>query len=468
MILFRYLQRIFATTSTTVSRKRQTRRRPQNVAACDITTMSDHAIAVSSVPPWRRLMGAWRRSKAQHGAAASGDALASALGIIQAERERWAGTQRTICTEAELEERFFIRNEIGRGSYGTVYRAIRVADAEELAVKVIDHSGLEDVRAQTIRECALWQEICSPYHPSILPLIEVVEVVGTSTLHLFTEVMSWGTLAEAIHDEDVDTSEASAKLMVIQIASAVAHLHTVHAVAHRDIKPENVLCAESDPTLPGCLKLCDFGCCRRFTNVREAEFEDVLGTINYVAPELAAGFLAASASEPRHCGPAADCWALGAVCYEILHGAPPFADAKKYPSDEEKLMAIASPLPDGGPVSYPEASFGHISEAGRAFLRRLLTRAHAERATIEEALAMAWLQPVNDKAARDAMAAAAPSRPEAATTARPTGRLRTAVRRLMLANRWIGGSSTAPVPDGQLSARSARRPCAGATSTPSS
>ena len=45
----------------------------------------------------------------------------------------------SVCTEEELETRYFIRDVLGKGTFGTVYRVIRIEDAEELAVKVIGH-----------------------------------------------------------------------------------------------------------------------------------------------------------------------------------------------------------------------------------------------------------------------------------------------------------------------------------------
>ena len=206
-----------------------------------------------------------------------GSLLASALATIQADRERWGGTQRTVCTEDELEARYFIRDVLGKGSFGTVHRVIRIEDAEELAVKIIDHGISDGERASAIDECALWQVISSPYHPSILPLLEVIEVIGGDSLHLITQQMLWGNLDQALRDPDVDKSEQSARLMMIQLLSAVEHLHMVHSIAHRDIKPENVLCEMSDPTIPGCLKLCDFGCCKRFESLTDPTFDEAIG-----------------------------------------------------------------------------------------------------------------------------------------------------------------------------------------------
>ena len=383
---------------------------------------------------WQGLMRTWRtqRDEMRQSVDLQGVDFATALSVIEADRQMWEGTKRTICTEEELEGRYRIRGELGRGSFGTVYRAIRVEDAEELAVKVIEHGDSALERASAIDECALWMAVSSPYHPSILPLLEVIEVIGSESLHLITLKMEWGTLAEALQDVEVETCEQSTRMMMIQLVSAVEHLHIVHSIAHRDIKPENVLCERQDPAMPGCLKLCDFGCCRRFESLTEPTFDDAMGTINYLSPELAMAFL--SSEKMIYAGPPADCWALGVVCYEIMHGACPFA-GRKLDDRESKLMRIASPL-DKGAVELPDESFGHISDAGRQFLTRLLTRPAAGRATVQEALQLPWLQPVDDKALRDAMCEAAPKDVEARRLgAKKT--LRSAMWRVVLVNRLM-------------------------------
>lgn len=184
--------------------------------------------------------------------------------------------------------------------------------------------------------------------------------------------------------------------------------------------------------------VCDFGCCKRVASLSEPTFDDPVGTIHYVAPELAAAWIAAHSM--AWVAAAADCWALGIIAYQIFADRPPF-DRPSLPDNDAKLAAIASPLARDQ-IAYPPEAFGHVSEAGRAFLRRLLARAPAERAGVREALDHAWLQPVTDKALRERMVEAAP---------RPRGkaRLLLAARRVVLANRLMNlrpstGRATSP------------------------
>ena len=207
---------------------------------------------------------------------------------IDVARSAWAGTKRV--TDEEFEKRFFTREVIGEGSFGVVNRVIRNSDGAELAAKTVSNSGTVSDWAEALEEARVWSEISSPYHPSILPLIEVLEVKDCR-LHLITELMPCEVLGDRIFD--VIMSEQACRLIMVQILSAIAHLHLVHTTAHRDVKPDNVLCQQPDPTMVGCLKLGDFGCCKKFKQgIRSREFADAVGTIDYASPELAAGFAA--------------------------------------------------------------------------------------------------------------------------------------------------------------------------------
>ena len=166
--------------------------------------LSKERMAESAGSAWRRLQDAWRHRK---GALSDdsesqrlGSALAAMMARIEAEKQRWDGTLRSVCTEEELAKRYLIMDEeIGRGAFGTVHKVIRMADARALAVKILTNETNDPKqRGEAIDECVLWQKISSPYHPSILPLLEVTEVIGSESIHLLTELMSHGDLRDAL------------------------------------------------------------------------------------------------------------------------------------------------------------------------------------------------------------------------------------------------------------------------------
>jgi serine/threonine-protein kinase len=99
------------------------------------------------------------------------------------------------------------------------------------------------------------------------------------------------------------------------VAAGLAAAHAA-GVVHRDLKPENILLAmRLDGTTR--VRLTDFGIARVLTGPRLTTTGAVLGTPNYMAPEVIEGERAA---------PAADVYALGIILYELLAGRPPFDD----------------------------------------------------------------------------------------------------------------------------------------------
>jgi serine/threonine protein kinase len=226
--------------------------------------------------------------------------------------------------------------------------------------------------------------------------VEVLEAMpggrgGPLCMYLVSPLMIHGELSDAVFN--ITMSEQAARMIIVQIASALAHLHLLHMVTHRDLKPQNCLCHSEDPTLLGCVKLADFGLCARFTQRRGREFDAVCGTMDYFAPEIAQLFSAQQAGRTtRRYGAAVDVWALGCIAFELIHGQPPFVDAG---GDEAILEAIAR-----GAIDLPEASFSAISADGTAFIKYLLEPDPDRRPLIEDCFEHAWLLPVHDASLR--------------------------------------------------------------------
>jgi len=99
--------------------------------------------------------------------------------------------------------------------------------------------------------------------------------------------------------------------LVETLAHAIQHAHA-RGLLHRDLKPANVLLdADSQP------HVADFGLAKLLDRAGQTQSGAVLGTLEYMAPEQAAG-------KSRQVGPAADVYALGVILYECLTGQPPF------------------------------------------------------------------------------------------------------------------------------------------------
>jgi serine/threonine protein kinase len=116
--------------------------------------------------------------------------------------------------------------------------------------------------------------------------------------------------------------------LVMQIASGLDALHN-RGILHRDIKPSNILLNET-----GEAAITDFGLARGYAYTVLTRLGQVMGTVDYLAPELIRGGPAS---------PASDLYALGCLFFECLSGSPPFAGKSVY---EVGLAHLSDPPPD--------------------------------------------------------------------------------------------------------------------------
>jgi hypothetical protein len=171
-----------------------------------------------------------------------------------------------------------------------------------------------------------------------------------------------GALVGKIAAEEPLFDEGRLRAAIVQLARGTHALHQAGLV-HRDVKPSNVLVARD-----GRVVLLDFGLVADVTPRAHTQTEmQVVGTVDYMAPEQAAG---------RAVGPAADWYAVGAVLFEALTGRPPFVG----PPIEVLLekQRVEAPAPDELVRGVPE----DLS----ALCRALLAREPARRPTGEEVL----------------------------------------------------------------------------------
>lgn len=214
--------------------------------------------------------------------------------------------------------RFRLRERLGSGGFGTVYRAWDERLEREVAVKVIDADGRATRRV--LREA---QAAARLNHPGIVTLYEL----GQDGRHayLVSELVDGGTLAELSRNgalSDREVGEAG-----LDLCEALEHAHS-RRVVHRDIKPQNVLLAAEEPQA----KLMDFGIARVLDEAGITATGDVVGTLAYMAPEQAEGAPA---------GPAADTYSLALTLYEAWSGENP--NARGTPAATAR--AIGRPLP---------------------------------------------------------------------------------------------------------------------------
>lgn len=168
-----------------------------------------------------------------------------------------------------------LKDEIGEGAYGIIYRAIQPAIGRDVAVKVIRRKYAND--PQFIRRFeAEAQTIARLEHPYIVPLYDYWREPDGAFLVM--RLLRGGNLLASLAQGPWDTT-ATSKL-VDQIASALAAAHQ-HGIVHRDIKPANILFDKA-----GNAYLSDFGIAKNIMQDLELTGrKGLIGTPDYISPE---------------------------------------------------------------------------------------------------------------------------------------------------------------------------------------
>lgn len=223
--------------------------------------------------------------------------------LMEAARRVWQIGKPLLAAAPRPFDQFDDLQEIARGGMAIVYRARDLRLNRTVALKMLisgEYAGDRE-RARLHNEA---QAIALLQHPNIVELFGVGETAGQP--YLVLEFMAGGSLADRLKSGRWPACEAAKLVRVLAEAIQAAH----HAdIVHRDLKPANVLF-----TADGTPKIADFGIAKR-QQEELTRTGDVLGSIDYMAPEQAQG---------RRAGPAADVYALGGILYALLTGHPPF------------------------------------------------------------------------------------------------------------------------------------------------
>jgi serine/threonine-protein kinase len=195
-----------------------------------------------------------------------------------------------------------IEGIVGAGRMGVVYLAIDPS-GRKVALKVLrDDVAIDPIYRERFRREG--RMLAALNHPHVVPIHGMGEIEGQ--LYIATRLTS-STLKDLITAGPIPVDDAITILAAVADALDAAH---AAGVIHRDIKPANVL---MDPGLR--VYLTDFGLARDPTGFALTAPGQVLGTIDYMAPELLEGV---------RIGPATDIYALACLAVQTLTGQVPF------------------------------------------------------------------------------------------------------------------------------------------------
>ncbi|EEY54360.1 protein kinase, putative [Phytophthora infestans T30-4] len=208
---------------------------------------------------------------------------------------------------------FRLVETIGRGSYGTVHKAINLSSGAAVAVKMIGKDKLRrpHERQSIEKEIETMRVAVEQFengHPHIVRLLCTKE----SQQHIFIvqEYCAGGDIAQLMKTSNGLTEE-QARLYMSQLASGLQFLRSQNVV-HRDLKPANLLLSSRNMATAK-LKIADFGFARELES--EMMAESVVGSPLYMAPELL---------EYKSYDAKADLWSVGIILYEMLANEHPF------------------------------------------------------------------------------------------------------------------------------------------------
>jgi len=217
--------------------------------------------------------------------------------------------------------KYEIRRVLGAGGMGVVCEAVHLDLGKRVAIKLIDKSMKESelIVARFRREARAAGQINSEH------IVDVFDVGADARvgLYMVMEHLAGEDLQGRLEkDKRIDIK--TGVMIAHQIARGLAKAHEA-GVIHRDLKPANVYLTERDNGQM-LVKLLDFGVSKLLSDApgsaRITGSGTPIGTPLYMSPEQAEG--------KDDVDGRADIWSLGAVLYESLAGAPPFADRGSY------------------------------------------------------------------------------------------------------------------------------------------
>jgi len=214
----------------------------------------------------------------------------------------------TIREDTQRIGKFALLERLGKGSSGTVYKALDTFSGQEVALKVLDASlfagaGINETsRQQFMNEASLAGRL---QHPHIAAILEAS--IDEKSGYIAVEYVPGGDLSRAVMPDGLRPVEDVFEI-AFKCCGALDYAYRL-GIIHRDIKPANLMVAEGSQ-----IKIVDFGAAL-LTDTQHTQIQDV-GTPSYMSPEQVRGGSELSFRS--------DMFSLGVVLYGLFTGQRPF------------------------------------------------------------------------------------------------------------------------------------------------
>jgi mitogen-activated protein kinase 15 len=232
--------------------------------------------------------------------------------------------------EPHIYLKYEIKQRLGKGAYGVVWKAVEKKTRVTVALKKVFDAFSNDTDAQrTFREIMILQQLD---HPHMVRLLNVIKAENNKDIYLIFEYMETD-LHTAVRAQILEPIHKT--YITYQLLKSLLYLHTAEIV-HRDLKPSNML-INGD-----CLiKLADFGLAR--STIPEDEdaapiMTDYVATRWYRAPEIVLG--------SRQYSKGVDMWSVGCILAEMIIGKALFQGKSTVNQIELMIELLGRPTKD--------------------------------------------------------------------------------------------------------------------------
>lgn len=260
-----------------------------------------------------------------------------------------------------------LKQVIGKGSYGVVYKAMNKKNEQVVAIKEVNYED-DDELNDIMSEIDLLKNLD---HVNIVKYHGFIQ--KSANLYIILEYCSQGSLKNLI-SRNHGLKEAAASQYVAQTLQGLSYLHE-QGVIHRDIKAANILLDETST-----VKLADFGVSTKVNNTAMT----LAGSLNWMPPEIIGNKGASTLS---------DVWSLGATVVELLTGNPPFHNL----IDVNIYYAIEND------IFYPP---NFISQEAKDFINLCMKKNMYKRPTAQKLLQHQWVKASTSKEMENAISIA--------------------------------------------------------------